>query len=323
VPVTRFASRSGRAPDFDEWGRPLLAAPESVVPADAEEWVRRQGPWSPELADAAADGDADLLVFYPYLYAPTVVGVRRSPERAVLHPAAHDEPALRLPVFGGVFAAARALVFQTDGERALVQRLFPVAATAQILLGLGIEEGEGGRLPAELAGRPFLVCLGRVDRGKGTDVLARFFARYKARRPGPLALVFAGPVVHQPPEHPDVVVLGAVDDEVKWGLLAGATALVSPSAYEAFSLVVLEAFDRSTPVLVNAGCAATAEHALASGAGLTFDGYAAFEVALDRLTGAPELAARMGERGRAYVEAGFRWPSVIDRYLAFLTDLLS
>ena len=37
-----------------------------------------------------------------------------------------------------------------------------------------------------------------------------------------LRLVFAGPVVNEPPAHPDIVTPGAVDEAVKWGLLRGA-----------------------------------------------------------------------------------------------------
>ena len=156
---------------------------------------------------------------------------------------------------------------------------------------------------------PYLVCLGRVDGHKGTSLLAAYFARYKERRPGPLRLVLAGPVVEAPPAHPDIDVVGPVSEAAKWDLLAGATALVSPSPWEAFSLVVAEAWSARTPVLVNAGCAATVEHCRRSGGGLRFDGYGEFEVAVDRLVADPDFGAGLGRRGRAYVDARFRWPA--------------
>ena len=58
----------------------------------------------------------------------------------VLHPAAHDEPALHLPVFADVFDAADGLVFQTTAERHLVEGTFAVATHRQLLLGLGVDD---------------------------------------------------------------------------------------------------------------------------------------------------------------------------------------
>lgn len=323
VVVDRFVSRAGRDPGFEAYSAPVLAAAAGASAAAGRRWIELQGPVCPDVVDAAAGSDADLVVFYPYLYYPTVHGVPAVGRRAVLHPAAHDEAPIRLPLFRDVFASPRGLVFQTEGERRLAHRLFPaVAATPQILLGLGVEPGPGdpaaARAAVGLGDRPYLLCIGRVDEGKGTTLLARYFAAYKDRHPGPLALVMAGPEVNRPPSHPDVLVVGPVDEAVKWGLLRAATALVSPSPLEAFSLVLLEAWTAGRPVLVNAACLATDEHVRRSGGGLRFGGYGQFEVAVDRLTGDPVLAARLAAAGGAYAEANFTWPLLIDRYRAFL-----
>ena len=322
VCVHRFATTEPRHPDFDARSGPLLARPHVVDPRDAQDWIRWQGPHSPELLDAIASSPADLVVFYPYLYEPTVVGIASVRERAVMHPAAHDEPPIRLPVFRDVFAAARGLVFQTYAEAAFVSRLFRLGATAQIILGLGSDPQPGESAPARaevgVGDRPYLLAVGRVDDGKGTGVLARYFMEYKNSHPGPLALVLAGPVVHAPPAHPDVIATGVVDEATKWGLLRDAVALVQPSGFEAFSLVLVEAWHAARPVLVNARCFATREHCERSGGGLWFDGYPAFEVSVDRLLAAPNLRQAMGAAGREYVQREFTWPLIIDRYRAFL-----
>jgi glycosyltransferase involved in cell wall biosynthesis len=329
VRVVRFRSSSGRDPSFHPLSAAILADPAAASPAEAERWIDLQGPVTDDLAEAAVGWDADAMVFYPYLYYPTVRVIDRVGLPSILHPAAHDEPALHLPVFPRVFAAADALVFQTEAERHLVERTFPVASHHQLLLGLGVDDpevdvtgpmsGAAGAAPDV----PYLACLGRVDSHKGTTLLARFFARYKERRPGPLRLVLAGPVVDAPPPHPDIDVLGPVSDQEKWVLLSRAAVLVSPSPWEAFSLVVAEAWSARTPVLVNAHCAATVEHCRRSGGGLTFGGYGEFEVTLDRLTGDGVLARSLGERGRAYVDERFRWPHVIDRYAAFVESVVA
>jgi glycosyltransferase involved in cell wall biosynthesis len=94
--------------------------------------------------------------------------------------------------------------------------------------------------------------------------------------------------------------------------------VVSPSPWEAFSIVVVEAMTAGTPVLVNAACAATSEHCERSGAGLWFSGYAGFEVAVEMMLGDGERRDAMGERGVRYVARHFRWPVLVERYGAFL-----
>ncbi len=318
VAVSRFSSSAGRDPSFHPFSASLLADPSRASLADAERWVDLQGPVVPEVAEACARSDADAVIFYPYLYYPTVRGIGRASAPTILHPAAHDEPALHLPVFPPVFDSADGLVFQTVAERELVQRTFPVASHRQLLLGLGVEDPD--QMPSRTAGvpPPFLLCLGRVDRHKGTPWLVSLFAAYKQRHPGPLRLALAGPVVEPLPDHSDVDVLGAVSEPEKWALLQGAVALVSPSPYEAFSLAVAEAWSARTPVLVNRACRATVEHCLRSGGGLPFAGFGDLEAVVDRLTEDPEAARRLGAHGRAYVDRWFRWPRVVERYAAFV-----
>ena len=69
-----------------------------------------------------------------------------------------------------------------------------------------------------------------------------------------LPLILAGPVKLELPEQPGLRALGRVSDDVRDALLAHARALVMPSPFESLSLVVLEAWNRGTPVIVNARC---------------------------------------------------------------------
>ena len=167
VLVRRFISAAGRDPSFHPLSAALLADPASASLPDAERWLDLQGPVTPSLADAAEASPADVVIFYPYLYYPTARVIDRVGAPTVLHPAAHDEPALHLPVFPRVFAAADALVFQTVAERELVQGLFPVASHHQMLLGLGVDDPPDAPQTLDpgdptLPARPYLVCLGRI-----------------------------------------------------------------------------------------------------------------------------------------------------------------
>jgi glycosyltransferase involved in cell wall biosynthesis len=351
VTVHRICSAAGRNEHFHPLWAQLMVDPGAASAADCAKWVAWQGPLAPDLVEAVAASDADVVAFYPYLYYPTVYGLPLVRDRAVLHPAAHEEPALHLPVFDELFRSCRGFAFHSRSERALVNARFGVASTPQVLIGLGVEEpgvpeeggvgggaggggGENGEGSAEAvrsafglgAGdAPYVVCIGRVDDQKGTGMLWRWFRSYKQRHPGPLQLVFVGQVVNAPEEAAegtegaaDIVLTGMVDDVTKWALLRGARALVAPSPHESFSLTVVEALTASVPVLVHAQCGATREHCERSGAGLWFGDFAEFESALEVLVTDDVLHARLAANGVRYVDANFRWSVILDRYCAFL-----
>jgi glycosyltransferase involved in cell wall biosynthesis len=327
VTVHRFPTASRRLIEYFTLDGRLRVAPGAATLAESRRWVALNGPMCPGLVDAVAGTDADVVACYPYLFATTVDSIAVSKVPTVLHPAAHDEPAIYLRAFRQSFRDIDGLVYHTRAERDLMEHVFSIGARPQIVLGLGVNDPAGaGRPGGDVLGigdRPYLCYLGRVDEHKGCLMLAEYFTRYKERHPGDLALALVGPVSDKAPHHPDIVVTGTVSEPDKWDILAGATAMVNPSAYESFSLVLLEAWTLGVPVLVNAACAATMEHCRRSGGGLWFDSYRSFEVAVDRLAGGADLPRRLGEMGRAYTARYYRWPSIIRRYVGFLEQVMA
>src|SRR5439155_1571522 len=81
---------------------------------------------------------ADHVLFFTYIYYPTVRGLPLVPERAVLVPTAHDEPALDLAIYEPVFHAPRAIAFNTEEERALVHARFRNERVPSDILGVGV-----------------------------------------------------------------------------------------------------------------------------------------------------------------------------------------
>ena len=57
---------------------------------DEIEWLKQQGPWCPALLNylRAHHQQYDVLIFFTYLYAPTVLGLEINPSRSVLVPTA-------------------------------------------------------------------------------------------------------------------------------------------------------------------------------------------------------------------------------------------
>src|SRR5581483_5323403 len=96
--------------------------------------------------------------------------------------------------------------------------------------------------------------------------------------------------------------------------LAGAVALVQPSYFESFSMVLTEAWARRRPALVQGRCAVLDGQVRRSGGGLPYRGYAEFEAMVDWLVAHPAEARRMGEAGRRYVESRYDWDVVLRQY---------
>jgi glycosyltransferase involved in cell wall biosynthesis len=333
VRVRRFGVQEGRSREFFELHARIDALRGRVDPSTAERWLRLNGPYAPELVDAAVDADADVVACYPYLFWTSVETIRRARGPVVLHPAAHDEPLLYLPVFDEAFRRADAFAYHTRAERALLERRALVAARLQAVVGLGVEVPEGLDATSDTARRArarigveergYLCFLGRVDELKGARMLAEWFLVARRRLRRPVRVVLIGPASVELPNAPEVVATGPLPPEERFGLLAGAIAVVVPSAYESFSLALLEAFSLGVPGIVNGRCGPTVEHCVRSGAGLWFEGYASFEAVLRRLVDDERLRARMGENGRRYVETHYRWPLVVDRYVGLLERVAS
>ena len=327
VSVHRFPTASRRLIDYFTLDGELRVSPTTATLAESRRWVALNGPMCPGLVDAVARSDTDVLACYPYLFATTVDSVAVSRAPTVLHPAAHDEPALYFSAFRQAFRDVDGFVYHTRAERDLTQHVFGIGGRPQIVLGLGVDEPAGaGRAGGDILGigdRPYLCYVGRVDEHKGCGMLAEYFTSYKERHPGDLALALVGPVSRKVSAHPDIVVTGTVSEADKWDILAGSQVMVNPSAYESFSLVLLEAWALGIPVLVNASCAATMEHCRASGGGLWFESYRSFEVAVERLVADQSLRSRLGEAGNRYTARHYRWPSIIDRYARFLEGVVA
>ena len=291
------------------------------------QWMKVQGPSLPELTpwlwERAASYDA--IIFFTYLYYTAWAGLPVATARSVatlLHPTAHNEPPLYLRLFDTMFRQPAAFGFLTKEEAALVWRRFRVRRPS-IVTGVGVDcdvEADEAtfRSTYSLEDRPYVLFLGRVDPGKGSDELFDFFVTYKARNPGPLALVVVGEPVTPPPPRSDVVVTGFVDESIKQSALAGAAALIQPSYFESFSMALTEAWVHGKPAIVQGSCDVLLGQVQRSGGGIPYRGFAEFEAALDLVLGDQHLARALGEAGRTYTLRHYEWNQVLEPYERFL-----
>jgi glycosyltransferase involved in cell wall biosynthesis len=322
IRVHRFPVSEGRDPEFKAFESKVLNGEHAL--ADEDEWLRRQGPHCPELLEFLhREGNGyDAVLFYTYIYEPTARGVPIVPERAALISTAHDEAPLRLAPYRALFQLPRAFGFLTPEERDLVHRVFRNEHIPHETLGLGLDppgayDAAAFRAAHSLDG-PIVLYLGQVSEGKGCDELLAAWSAYR-RRPGARAatLVLAGTLRMEVPQRGDVVALGRISDAEKYAALAAADALVLPSRFESLGIVLLEAWQVGTPVLVRADNPVTAGQVARSGGGATYRDADGFGDALDRVTAA---RAPLGAAGREWVERESSWEA-FDARLAQLVAL--
>ena len=288
------------------------------------QWLRRQGPYTPRLIEAlSAEASAyRAVVFFTYLYYPTYGGLAGpAAARSVLVPTTHDEPPLRFGIYDEVFARARAFAFLTPAEEALVRARFDLRGRPAAVAGMGVDvppspDAAAFRRKYALEG-PYALYAGRIDAGKGCAELIAHYARYRARR-GTAGLILIGTLAMTLPPVPGLRHLGYLSEDEKHAALAGASVVACPSPYESLSIALLEGFAVGTPGLVNAASAVLKEHCLRSNAGLFYGDGDEFAEALQRLIDDPGLHRALGNSGRRYVAASYRWEVVLDRYRALI-----
>jgi glycosyltransferase involved in cell wall biosynthesis len=291
---------------------------------EQEHWFDENGPVVPGLIDHLRSGVPayDRVLFWAYRYYPSFHGVRAVPERAVLVPTAEEDPLIRAPILSSYFARPRAYLFLTPEERDLVVARIDGATPPYAIIGAGMDPpgAAPGRDALDDLGLPdtFLLYMGRIERNKGCETLLRYFTAYLAEGRPPIPLVMAGPAIMAIPDHPLIRPLGYVSDAVRDALLAHARALVVPSPYESLSMVLLEAWNRGVPAIVNGRCRVLEGQVSRADGGLYYGNTLEFCEALEALVRDLDLARTLGSQGRAFVDREYRWPVVMERVESLL-----
>jgi glycosyltransferase involved in cell wall biosynthesis len=294
--------------------------------ADEDAWFKANGPDAPALLEflRTQGRDYDLVMFWAFRYATTRFGLPPVADRAVLVPTAEDDPVIRFSASAQLFAAPRGLVFLTPEEEMLVARHCRQPLPPAVTIGTGIEPAppQAAAVPPPLGlSGAFVLYLGRVDPNKGCETLLRHYLRWAEQSDLQAPLVLAGPVNMPLPDHPLIRPLGYVEPAVRDALLAHTSALIVPSPYESLSIVLLEAWNRATPALINGRCDVLRGQALRSDGALYYRDYDEFARALDYLLRHPDVARQLGRNGLAYVDREYRWPHVTAKLETFLASL--
>jgi glycosyltransferase involved in cell wall biosynthesis len=326
VRVRRFPVRRERDPErFGRRSHHVFGSAHSI--ADELAWLDAEGPASAALIDAIRRNEAgyDFFIFFSYRYYHAYHGIRAAAPRALLVPTAERDGAAGLSIFGPIFRGARALMYNSFEERALIQAASGNDAVPHVVVGVGSE------VPARTDAQrfrqkygitsPFIVYIGRIDENKGCKELFSHFERYARAVRGDLTLVLMGTSILPIPDHPRIRHLGFVGDEDKFDGIAAAEALVMPSYFESLSMVALEAWALGKPVLANGRCDVLQGQCLRSNAGLFYESYEEFLETLALIQSNRPLAFAMGQNGREYFQRHYAWPVIVRKYLEMFDRL--
>jgi glycosyltransferase involved in cell wall biosynthesis len=143
-----------------------------------------------------------------------------------------------------------ALICVSEGERERGEaegirapyRVIPNGVDLDAFVQAGREERKAARVRLGLAEGPVAVCIARLCRQKGQDILVEAWPEVRARVPeARLVLVGGGPATEQLRAAPNtgVELVGPRDDVSDW--LAAADVVAAPSRWEGMSLALLEA----------------------------------------------------------------------------------
>ncbi len=301
----------------------IMAHPGSAPLFEQQRWTTLMGPQMRDQREWLLEHGHtfDAVVFMTYLYTtatqglPTVAG--RVP--TILQPTAHDEPPAYVSIYNSVFRQPDAFLFFTPEEKEVVERLYgvqPHGATIGIGIDTDQQRGDGQRFRQqfEIDDTEYLVYVGRLDASKGVGELLRFFDAYKKRNKAKLKLVLAGGGNIELPDRDDVVVTGFLDEQMKRDVIAGSLALVQPSYFESFSIVLCEAWLESRPALVQGHGEVLRGQAMRSNGAIPYEGFAEFEASVNYLLNNREAGDQMGRNGLDYVKNNYEWNVVLQRF---------
>jgi glycosyltransferase involved in cell wall biosynthesis len=311
---------------------------------DEMKWLEMQGPWSPALLDYLRKNHKsyDALVFFTYLYAPTVLGMEIDPPRSILVPTAHDEPAIHLDIYKEMFRLPTAIAYNTESEKNFLKTTFPIRTITEETVGCGVDlmqgeqqDGDGSSATregdedvdvlAQIKARgatfrrrhrlhgDFLLYGGRIDAGKGCEELLEYFTSYKEQG-GDALLVLMGMKLMQLPEVPWVKFAGLLSERERLQALEATTIVVVPSPFESLSLLALEAMAVGTPVLCNGRSEVLVEHCVKSNAGLYYNDRDEFVEAAKLMLADERLRRAMGRNGKEYIKRNYRWDVIMSKY---------
>lgn len=280
---------------------------------------------SDELINFIINNKAEYtFVLIPYFYGLIYWAFKAAPERCLSIPCLHDEPQAYFSTTEELLNNCFVL-FNAPEEMELASQILGKKINNYEIIGTGVTR------PESLNGDDFkdkyrihddyILYIGRKDKGKNLHVLIDYFIQYLENTTDNLKLVLVGggddSIV---PSNSNIIDLGLLDEQDKYNAYAGAFATCNLSENESFSLVIMESWLTSTPVIVSALCPVTRGHCKKSNAGLFVADQEEFIESLIFLRENEAINRKMGIKGKSYVLANYSWDVVTSRIMKIIKE---
>ncbi len=323
VPVDWFPARAGLFPPFR---LPVLLGLIEALDRDRPELLHAHSHRYLHVVEAAVVAERRGI--------PLVVTTHYHPALAEMRPARRLLHRIQDVGFGmTAYRRARAVIVQTELERRLVSGFVPPDRIRLVPPGVDLAAWRSAAEERPPDGLPetYFLYVGRLAPNKGLPGLLAAYARLDPEtRP---ALVLLGPewgmgaTVRTLAERLGIGDDLEIVDPIAWppayrAVVRGARALVLPSEWESFGLVLLEAMAAKTPVVATAvGGVPEALDGGRCGRLVPYGDTDALAAALAAVDSEPERTAAMVDRASAWVEQ-FDWDRVVDRLLEIYDEAM-
>jgi len=264
------------------------------------------------------------FIFIPYLYGTTLNGLPIVKEKSFLQPCLHNEPYAYLKQVETIFKIAKGILFNSEGESILANRLYgPSIMNKVMVVGGGCEyenkrkDTITERIKKIIKDNKFILYIGKRDKTKNTDLIAEAFVNYKKiHENSNLRLVLSGPgLTNFGNIEYGIIDLEEIDENEKEQLLRNCITVFQPSQNESYSRTIMEAWLHKKPVAVHKGCLVTSIAVDTSNGGWlaerTDEWTHIFKI-VDNCDG--RQLNEIGENGFSYAIQHGLWENAITRY---------
>jgi len=265
----------------------------------------------------------DFFIFFGYLYWLSFFGLPLVKEKSIFFPQAHDEPWACFKIYDQVFENASSFLFQTRSEKSFVEKRFGTDSKISMIVGHGVElpshksKNKLRKLPEN-----YVLYIGRINEGKGCQLLSDYFNRYSDIHDTDLKLIILGDE-EQKILNSCAIVFENLSEEEKHILIGNCRVFIMPSYFESLNVSCLESMLHKKPILVNGKCDVLKEHCLIGQSGLYFTNYEEFSESLDLLLEDQNFSIKLGQNGENYVKENYNWDSTKKKYRDFLNMLIN
>jgi glycosyltransferase involved in cell wall biosynthesis len=326
IPVHRFKVKKQRDPKkFGEIQNLIFFSEHSLN--DEIRWLEEEGPFVPDLLEELErrESEFDYFIFFSYRYYHSYHGLMKFPHKSILVPTAEHDEVLYLRLFKELFLKPAAIIYNSAEEKANINKISDNHDVLSDVVGVGSEIPEN-LSPGEFRKNfkiedDFFLYIGRIDENKGFPMLFNYFIRFLEEESKDVNLVLIGKAWIDITAHPNIKHLGFLSDQDKFNALKASKCLIIPSQFESLSMVTLEAWALSKPVIANGNTDVLKGQCKRSNAGLWFKNYEEFKEVILLLLSKQKMFEEMGKNGREFFNKHYSWDVIEKKYLNILQKL--